>query len=135
MVGLDRFEQRQVGERQMNRILLREREKKGKIVLKVGCLNVRGMCSEIKKKEIEMMCEERTLDLIALGETKVKGKGELDLGSYKGFYSGVNERVRGREGVAIMMKEDLWQCVAEVSYTSSRIMWVKLKLGYETWDL
>ena len=45
--------------------------------------------------------------MLALTETKLKGKGDISFGMYKGIYAGVDERVRAREGVAIVMK-DVW---------------------------
>ena len=45
----------------------------------------------------------------------------------------MNERVRAREGVAIVMKEELWEYVKESRYISSRLMWVKMKLRSESW--
>ena len=89
--------------------------------------------SVVKKKEVEVMCSERCLDVVALSETKLKGKGEMDLGEYKGYWSGVSQRVRGREGVALLMKEELYDCVTDVGLVNSRLMWVKMRLGYEQW--
>ena len=102
-------------------------------VLRVGFLNVRGMVAEVKRKEVEEMCKERNLNVLALNETKLKGKGEMVLGNFKGYYSGVSMRVRGREGVALVMKEEFWNCISDVGLVNSRLMWVKIRLGSEKW--
>ena len=67
-------------------------------VVRVGCLNVRGVNDEGKREEIGVLFEERGLDILALSETKLKGKGEVMFGKFKVVVSGVNERSRAREG-------------------------------------
>jgi len=54
---------------------------------------------------------ERDLDVLALGETKLKGWGEEKLGIFQGVKSGVSERMQAREGVATVLKDDLWRAV------------------------
>ena len=51
-----------------------------------------------KMEEIGRLFESRNLDVLALSETKLKGKGEVMFGGVKGRKSGVNERVRAKEG-------------------------------------
>ena len=74
-------------------------------VFKVGCLNVRGVNREGKKEEVGEMFKSRSLDLLAVSETKLKGEGEVMFGGYKGVISGVSEKVRAREGVGIVISE------------------------------
>ena len=40
-------------------------------VVRVGCLNVRGVNEEGKREEIGVLFEERGLDILALSETKL----------------------------------------------------------------
>src|SRR5678815_194455 len=83
-------------------------------VIRVGCMNVRGVNEDLKREEVGLMFEEKRLDVLGLTETKLKGKREMDFGKYKGMISGVNERVRAREGVGIVMRKEA------VSYTHLR---------------
>ena len=46
----------------------------------------------------------RGMDVLALCETKMKGKGEVAFGEVTGRVSGV-ERGRAREGVALLLSE------------------------------
>ena len=56
----------------------------------MGCLNVRG-CSTIESKRCEIGCMlgRRWMDVLALCETKMKGKGEVAFGEVTGRVSGV----------------------------------------------
>lgn len=99
----------------------------------MGCLNVRGCGNEAKRCEIGGIMNDSGLDVLALSETKLKGKGEEVFGSVKGLKSGVGVRFRAREGVAVLLSEDMWKCVTEHKEESPRLMWVRLKLGSERW--
>src|SRR5678816_1421047 len=104
----------------------RRREKMGRReVIRVGCMNVRGVNEDLKREEVGLMFEEKRLDVLGITETKLKGKREMDFGEYKGMISGVNERVRAREGVGIVMRKEVWDKVRLCNQVSSRIMWVK----------
>ena len=71
----------------------------------MGSLNVRGCSSiESKRREIGCMFGRRGMDVLALCETKMKGKGEVAFGEVTGRVSGV-ERGRAREGVALLLSE------------------------------
>ena len=52
------------------------------------------------------------MDVLALGETKLKGKGEVAFGKIKGRISGVAEG-RAREGVGMLLNEWLLKLVVE----------------------
>ena len=101
--------------------------------LVLGSLNVRG-CSTIESKRCEIGCmfRERKLDVLALSETKMKGKGEVTFGEMTGRVSGV-ERGRAREGVALLLSEWMVSKVVEWKEVSSRLMWVRVRLGRECW--
>ena len=72
------------------------------------------------------------MDVLALSETKMKGKGEMAFGEVKGRVSGV-ERGRAREGVALVLSEWMLKRVVEWKEVSSRLMWVRVRLGKECW--
>ena len=100
--------------------------------LVVGCLNVRG-CSTIESKRCEIGCMfgRRGMDVLALCETKMKGK-EVAFGEVTGRVSGV-ERGRGREGVALLLSEWMVNKVVEWKEVSSRLMWVRVRMDRECW--
>ena len=90
-------------------------------------------CSTIDSKrcEIGRMFVERKIDVLALCETKMKGKGEKDFGEVKGRISGIE---RGRaKGVALLPSERMLENVIEWEEALSRLMWVRVKLGKERW--
>ena len=88
--------------------------------------------SEDKRCEIGSLFEERKLDVLALSETKMKGKGESVFGAVKGRISGVMNG-RAREGVGMLLSERVMACVVEWKEVCSRLMWVKVKFGCEVW--
>ena len=101
--------------------------------LVVGSLNVRGCSSiESKRSEIGCMFGRRGMDVLALCETKMKGKGEVAFGEVTGRVSGV-ERGRAREGVALLLSEWMENKVVEWKEVSSRLMWVRVRMGRECW--
>ena len=101
--------------------------------LVVGSLNVRG-CSSIESKRCEIGCMfgRRGMDVLALCETKMKGKGEVAFGEVTGRVSGVR-RGRAREGVALLLSEWMGNKVVEWKEVSSRLMWVRVRMGRECW--
>ena len=101
--------------------------------LRIGSLNVRGCGTDVnKREEIGRMFVKRKMDVLALSETKMKGKGESEFGNVMGRVSGVM-RGRGREGVAILVSEEIGKRVVEWKEVSSRLMWMKVKMGREMW--
>ena len=74
----------------------------------------------------------RGMDVLALCETKMKGKGEVAFGEVTGRVSGV-ERGRAREGVALLLSEWMVNKVVEWKEVSSRLMWVRVRMGRECW--
>ena len=101
--------------------------------LRVGSLNVRGCgTNEMKREMIGRMFVRRKLDVLALSETKMKGKGDSEFGPVLGRVSGVVGG-RGREGVGLLLSKDMMKNVKEWCEVSSRIMWVRVQLGIEKW--
>ena len=70
--------------------------------------------------------------MLALCETKMKGKGEVMFGEVTGRVSGV-ERGRAREGVALLLSEWMVSKVVEWKEVSARLMWVRVRMGRECW--
>ena len=99
----------------------------------MGSLNVRGCSSiESKRSEIGCMFGRRGMDVLALCEKKMKGKGEVAFGGVTGRVSGV-ERGRAREGVVLLLSEWMGNKVVEWKEVSSRLMWVRVRMGRECW--
>ena len=92
---------------------------------------MRGCNKDEKKCMIVDMFKERKLDVLALCETKVKGKGEREWEGQRVIVSGVDERCRAREGVAVVIAGRLWGRVSEYKCINSRMMWVRLKMAGE----
>ena len=102
--------------------------------LNLSVLNVQGCStSEVKRQEIGDIFRKRKLGLLALSETKMKGQGECDFGGVGGRYAGVDVNERAREGVAILVSEEVKEWVTEWREVSSRMMWVKLRMDQEIW--
>ena len=74
----------------------------------------------------------RGMDVLALCETKMKGKGEVAFGEVTGRVSGV-ERGRAREDVVLLLSEWMGNKVVEWKEVSSRLMWVRVRMGRECW--
>ena len=99
----------------------------------VGSLNVCG-CSTIDSKRCEIGCMfgRRGMDALALRDTKMKVKGEVVFGEVTGRMSGV-ERGRAREGLAVLLSDRMVNKVVEWKEESSRLMWVRVRMGRECW--
>ena len=99
----------------------------------MGLLNVCG-CSTVDSKRYEIGCMfgRRGMDVLALCETKMKGKGEVMFGEVTGRVFGV-EKGRAREGVALLLSEWMVNKVVEWKGVSSRLMWVRVRMGRECW--
>ena len=78
------------------------------------------------------MFQKIKLDVLALSETKMKGKGEREFGEVTGRVSRV-ESGRAKEGVALLLSEGMLRKVVEWKEVSSRLMWVRVRLGKECW--
>ena len=59
------------------------------------------------------MFRRRKLGILALSETKMKGQGECDFGGVGGRYTGVDVNERAREGVAILVSEEVKEWLTE----------------------
>ena len=99
---------------------------KGSSLRRIGCMNVRGCNEESKKEEIVRMMDECKLDVLALSETKVRGKGEWKMEGVRGYRSGGRAAKRG---VAVLMSKEMWEGMYEHKEINERIMYVKVKTG------
>ena len=89
-------------------------------------------CNDPAKREcVGRLFEERKLDVLVLSETKLKGTGEKNFGNVVGRVSGVNVNERAREGVGIIVGEAWKGCVREWKEVSSRLMYVRMKVGVD----
>ena len=70
----------------------------------------------------------RGMDVLALCEMKVKGKGKVAFDEMTGRVSGI-ERGRAREGLALLLSE--W--MGKWKEVSSWLMWVRVRMGRECW--
>ena len=97
----------------------------------MGSLNVSG-CSSIESKRCEIGCMfgRRGMDVLTLCHTKMKGK--VAFGEVTGRVSGV-ERGRAREGGALLLSEWMGNKVVEWKEVSSRLMWVRVRMGRKCW--
>ena len=67
--------------------------------------------------------------MLALSETKLKGRGEFKWEKVRGIKGGVRGNQWAKEGVAILMSERMWNLMVEYKVVSSRIVWMKIKIG------
>ncbi|KAK3525604.1 hypothetical protein QTP70_000427 [Hemibagrus guttatus] len=108
------------------RRVCRQREKrKGKsVVLRIGTLNVGTMTG--KGRELADMMERRKVDILCVQETRWKGSKARSIGAgFKLFYYGVDSK---RNGVGVVLKEELVRNVLEVKRVSDRVMSLKLEI-------
>ena len=110
--------------------------------MKLVAMNVNGMQDERKRREIVERFGERKIDVLAVGETHMKGNGYWmsDNDGSNGLWEGLEGGVcwsgldvaykgRGREGCAILMSHRVACGVTEHGWCGSRIVWVKGKIG------
>ena len=68
-------------------------------------------------------------ELLALTETKLKGKGEVSWSGVNIIFAGVHEMEKAREGVAVLLNNVQHSAKVKSGYTSSRILWIKFKFS------
>jgi exonuclease III len=94
---------------------------------RLGTWNVGGINGVEKREEVMNVFRKGKFDLLALTETKMKGKGEDVWCGVKCVYAGVNENVRAREGVAILLSDVWHRSMVGFECVSSRILMIKFK--------
>ena len=66
--------------------------------------------------------KEGKIKLLALTETKLKGKGEVLWCGVNDIIAGVREKERIREGVGILLNDVWHSAVVDLRYVSSKIL-------------
>ena len=86
----------------------------------IGSWNMRGcIASETKRSDIGNVMLERKFVVLALSETKVKGKGECRFGSVVERVSGV-ENERAKEELALLLSKQVLDRVEQYWKVSAR---------------
>ncbi|KAK3519854.1 hypothetical protein QTP70_006689 [Hemibagrus guttatus] len=79
-----------------------------------------------KGRELADMMERRKVDILCVQETRWKGSKARSIGAgFKLFYYGVDSK---RNGVGVVLKEELVRNVLEVKRVSDRVMSLKLEI-------
>ena len=104
------------------------REKTGEQkTIRMGTLNVGSMTG--RGHELVDFMERRKINILCVQETKWKGSKARELGNgFKLFYNGLDGR---RNGVGIILGEELKKGVLTVKRRSDRTMWLKIDLNGE----
>lgn len=93
--------------------------------------NVQGI--NTKYKEVFDQLDKFQIDIATLTETKKKGKGNEQYGSYVHFYSGVPKHERAKSGVSIVVHKKLKRFIKTWEEISERIMQLEIDLyGHPT---
>ena len=71
-----------------------------------------GLVNEVKNYKI---------DILGITETKKKGQGTDNLGSHTLVFSGVNRNERARAGVALLLKNNLYE-LCDFNYINERLI-------------
>ena len=94
-------------------------------LIRVGTLNI-GMMNGRGREQADMM-KRRNVDILCLQETKWKGSTARNIGGgCKIFYNGADER---KNGIGIVLREELLESVLEVKRVSDRLMAMKLEVN------
>ena len=102
----------------------REVWKGRRLLVRVGTLNI-GTMTE-RGKELANLMERRNVDILCLEETKWKGSKARNIGGgCKIFYNGADGR---KNGIGIVVREELAESVLEVKRVLDRVMAMKLEV-------
>ena len=95
------------------------------LLIRVGTLNIGTMTG--RGRELADMMERRNVDILCLQETRWKGsKARNIVGGCKIFY---NEADGRKNGIGIVLREELAESVLEVKRVSDRLMAMKLEVN------
>ena len=93
-------------------------------LVRVGNLNIGAMIG--RGRELADLMERRNEDILCLKETKWKGSKARNIaGGCKLFYNGANGR---RNGIKIVVRENLAKSVLEIKKVSDRLLVIKLEV-------
>ena len=94
-------------------------------LIRVGTLNIGTMTG--RGRELADMMERRNVDILCLQETRWKGSKAKNIGGgCKIFYNGADGR---KNGIGIVLREELAESVLEVKRVSDRLMAMKLEVN------
>lgn len=85
-------------------------------------------------KEVEIVEEmkQNKLQILGLSETKKKGKGKMQLDNgYMLYYTGVQQDQRAKEGVGIIINDEMDKRVIQFKAVNSRVMVVSIEFSRE----
>ena len=80
---------------------------------------MRGCTQESKKVTVGEVMNRRRLDVFKLSEIKWKGNEKIVCVNVEGLRSVVNESGHAKEGVTILLSEEMWKCVKGSEEVSS----------------
>ena len=85
--------------------------------------NARGIIDTMKREEVDILEKKKRgkFELLALTETKLKGKGEVSWSAVNVIFAGVQEMERAREGMAVLLNDVWHSAVVKSGCVSSRI--------------
>ena len=93
-------------------------------LIRVGTLNIGTMAE--RGRELADLMERRNVDILCLQETRWKGSKARNIGGgCKLFYNGADGR---KNGIRIVLREELAESVLEVKRVSDRLMAIKLEV-------
>ena len=102
----------------------REAWKGRRLLIRVGALNIGTMTG--RGRELADMMERRNVDILCLQETKWKGSKARNIGGgCKLFYNRADGR---KNGIGIVVREEMAESVLEVKRVSDRLMAMKLEV-------
>ena len=96
---------------------------------RLGTWNVRGINGTTKREQVVDVFRERKFELLALTETKLKGKGEVSWSGINVIFGCVQEIERAKEGMAVLLNDVWHRAVVKYRCVSPRILWIKLNFS------
>ena len=88
---------------------------------------MRGINDTTKREQVVDTFQKGKFDLLALTETKMKGKGEVSWSGVNVIFAGVQEMERAMEGVVILLNDVWHRAMVDYGCVSSRILCIKFK--------
>ena len=124
ILGLEKNKKRRRGERRLKR--QRDLLKGRCTVLRVGTLNVGTMNG--RERKLSDMMKQRKVDVLCLQKTKWKKSKARNIGGgCKLFYNGADGR---KNGIVIVVREELFESIMKVKRVSDRLMAMKLEVKW-----
>jgi exonuclease III len=96
--------------------------KENKLV--IGTWNVRTMLQTGKLENLKREMIRKKLDVVGLCEVRYEGSGEFTSGEFKVIFSG---KVKGKNGVAIVLGKRVKNCVKSIELVNDRLMMIRLR--------